>query len=167
MENKEQIIEALCTMYGAGYRGPVGFEFRLTKDSEWVENKANLSPVFISWQFKGRSYWVDGIRNIHIPTRPFSALMEKDESGVCDAERLCKIVKPTWTPEKIEMRRSYVRAEYKGGTYITIHNNSKFITAWVEHNRIGIDNYPGAVDFIRSKAYEGFIPEVLKGGNDG
>ena len=107
MENKDEIIKALCTMYGAGYRGPVKYVsgdgkniYQVTNDLDFgVIDQLNNPPK--GWKYS----------DIHIPPNPFTDLLTKDESGVCDAERLAFIFMG---------KGSYV--EVANGTYIIIRD---------------------------------------------
>ena len=170
MESKDKIIAALCTMYGAGWEGAV--KFLRFQDNQW-NKEAFIVSSFSDIDFLNREFETEKVKDVYIDSRPFSALMEKDESGICDAERLCKIVgwKSAYLVEQLKVSKAIkLKATGHNGKLIDVTIDTD-MTIRAKAGRFYCDDTiltgPDFWDFLRSRAYAGFIPEVLKGGNDG
>lgn len=81
----EEIIKALCTMFGAGFTGDV--RALCGGPDVWVNVIEPISmQVITELDNNGDKY-----KDVYIDPRPFTDLLVEDSDGVCDAERIGKL----------------------------------------------------------------------------
>lgn len=164
--NKEKIISDLCTMYGAGYRGKViyqvnkgyGWKGPIVEGLDLHQMRYFMTPGRLDEDLVRKGHKV--YRNIHIPQRPFSDLLEKNEEGVCDLDKI--FGRYTDFP-------SYVPGHDKKSGVIsakrTVGERADIVYFW-DDGTYGLDgnrciDFGGIDRFMMANGYK--VPDSLKG----